>query len=168
MRGALILRRNIMVNNQNRACSTPLPESACKKCDAVSQKGIKNRVKLAMLIGILCLAALFFGFYSHSKNVLTGEDKIAYELVLQASDNFENPGSVRLVSGTLEEDEDLEGVPHYCILAGISSTNGFGKKTIRYYSIFEDGDIIKEKQPDSDYKSKDALNINKINDALGK
>ncbi len=102
---------------------------------------------------------LIIGIFYVKNNVLFGDDKKAYDMIVEAADNFRNPSSVRLVSGTLGVDKD-------CLFVGISATNGFGARGTEYYFISDDGWILEEDSPASYYKDKDDLNIEKINKRL--
>jgi len=105
-----------------------------------------------MLVGIIAAAGLGGGLH--------GDDKVAYELVLDAAPKFKDPSSVRLVSGTVGVDKD-------CLFCGISATNGFGARTTQYYFIMG-GSILKEDDPSSLYTTTSNLNTEKINKKLEK
>jgi len=109
-------------------------------------------VIVCMLIGITAAAGLGGGLH--------GDDKVAYELVLDTAYKFKDPSSVRLVSGTVGVDKD-------CLFCGISATNGFGARTTQYYFIMGDS-ILKEDEPSSLYTDTSNLNTEKINKKLEK
>lgn len=122
-------------------------------------KSISGKTKRIIAIALAAIL-LVVGFVVISQNTLTGDDKVAYEMVLDAANNFKNPSSVRLVSGTVGVDKD-------CLFAGISATNGWGARSTSYYFIMG-GAILEEDNPTSMYKATDKLNIQKINKKLEK
>ena len=98
-----------------------------------------------------------------SQNMLFGDDKIAYDLIVNVATKFKNPASVRLVSGSVGTDKD-------CMFAKISATNGFGARSNGYYFISNEGWIME----DEEYSSylilynNESLNIDNINKNLAK
>ena len=123
-------------------------------------KKMNDKTKKTILAVILAVIVLIGGIYIN-QNVLFGDDKIAYDLILEAADNFKNPESVRLSSGTLGVDKD-------CLFCGISATNGFGSRTTDYYFVSDAGWILEEDSATSLYKDTKKLNIAKINRKLEK
>ena len=123
-------------------------------------KGLSKTVKAIIVAGILVIVAAVLGIIITS-NALTGDDKVAYELLLNAADNFKNPSSVRIISGSVGVDKD-------CLFCGISATNGFGNRTTSYYYISDEGWILEKEDASSFYKSTVDLNVNKINKKLEK
>ena len=123
-------------------------------------KKINDKTKKTIFAVVLAVIVLFGGIYVN-QNVLFGDDKIAYDMILEAADNFKNPQSVRLSSGTLGVDKD-------CLFCGISATNGFGSRTTDYYYVSDEGWILEEDSPFSSYKDTKKLNIAKINRKLEK
>lgn len=128
---------------------------------ALSKSGGKKTKIIA--IAVVCVIALVIAIASIQANVLMGDDKIAYDLVVDVAGKFKNPSSVRLVSGTVGVDKD-------CLFCGISATNGFGARTTDYYFVMKESEtwIMKQEDVSSLYKSTDKLNIKKINKALEK
>ncbi len=106
-----------------------------------------------------------------SSTTLTGDDLAAYELIVDASYDFKDPSSVRLVSGTVFYDEDDH---EYSGWFALSATNGFGARTVGYYFVsYLDGDAFAldlEEYGDSTSikyaKTQDELNVDQINKAL--
>lgn len=109
---------------------------------------------------------LFLSHTAVSGPVLTGNDKYAYEIIMNHVDNFKNPSSIRITSGTLlspKDDSSGEG----CLWCGISGINGFGSRTTSYYWMSGDGDGIM--QDDSPFcLETDGLNFERINKKLEK
>ena len=162
-------------------CGTDLPENAtvCPRCGfpvhsmvpspvpVPTPSGTQNTYKLPPILKpiiiILVILAVFGSIlYVNNNYVITGDDKLAYELILNVAHNFKNPSSVRLVSGTLGVDKD-------CIFCGISATNGFGARGTSYYYIDKKGYVIEEEDNIySFYKDTNKLNIKKINKFLAR
>ena len=117
----------------------------------------RNR-KIAIIAVIII--ALILGAMAIQGPILTGDDKIAYELILDASKQFKSPSSVRVVSGTVYTSEGESVV--WC---GISAINGFGARSTSYYYINEDGDIM---ETDYDGARRQDLNVDRINNKLEK
>lgn len=122
----------------------------------ISKKEISRKWIAIMVAGV----AIFLAFLIVNGNILIGDNKIAYDILVEAADNFKNPSSVRLVSGRLGTEKD-------CLFCGISAKNGFGSRTTEYYFV-KDGWILEEEKPLSFYKTKDELDIKKINKKLEK
>lgn len=123
-------------------------------------KGLSKTVKIIIVAGFIAIVAAVISIIVLS-NILTGDDKVAYELLLEAADNFKNPSSVRIVSGSVGVDKD-------CLFCGISATNGFGNRTTSYCYISDEGWILEKEDASSFYKSTNDLNVNKINKKLEK
>ncbi len=85
--------------------------------------------KLVIFIGIIVAILLIV---SISGNVLFGDDKIAYDMVLEASDHFKDPSSVRLVWGYIDSDRDGA--------FDISANNSWGARGTNKYCIGTDDD----------------------------
>lgn len=164
-------------------CGAEIPEGleTCPKCgcpapqkEAIvdgpsvpvvqNNSGVRRNIsaKTKKIIAIALAAVLLVvGFVVISQNTLTGDDKVAYEIMLEAANNFKNPSSVRLVSGTVGVDKD-------CLFAGVSATNGWGARSTSYYYIDGSGWILEEDDATSLYKATDKLHIQKINKKLEK
>lgn len=112
---------------------------------------LHNKKALAVLVACLALVA---GVFVH-RNVLWGDDKTAYDLMVTCADNFKNPASLRLVSGTVGVDKD-------CMWAKTRAQNGFGTNTIDYYFFIANGRVLKDDDPSGFYNGED-LNVDKIN-----
>lgn len=163
-------------------CGAEIPEGleACPKCGCpVPQKEATVNGSSALVMQnisgiarnlsaetkktiVIALAAilLIVGGVVISQNTLFGDDKVAYEMVLDAADYFKNPSSVRLVSGSVGVDKD-------CLFAGISATNGLGARSTSYYYIDGEG-LFEDDDPSSFYKDTEKLHIKKINRKLEK
>lgn len=148
-------------------CGCPVPQKADivdERSTPVIQNNIGKNIsgKTKKIIAIALAAILLVvGFVVISQNTLTGDDKVAYEIMLEAANNFKNPSSVRLVSGTVGVDKD-------CLFAGVSATNGWGARSTSYYYIDGSGWILEEDDATSFYKATDKLHIQKINKKLEK
>jgi len=150
-------------------CGCPVPQKEAVVNDPstiVTQnnsgigKGLSAKTKKIIAIALAAIL-LVVGFVVISQNTLTGDDKVAYEIMLEAANNFKNPSSVRLVSGTVGVDKD-------CLFAGVSATNGWGARSTSYYYISGSGWILEEDDATSLYKATDKLHIQKINKKLEK
>lgn len=142
------------------------PSCGCPVAQAKENVGIKaqriihsvSHKTKKICICAVAVIALIIGFFVIKNNVLIGNNRIAYELLVDAADNFKNPASVRLVSGTVSNDKD-------CLYCCISATNGFGARTTAYYYV-EDGWADETETPLSFHKKTDELNIELINKKL--
>ena len=74
-----------------------------------------SRILLILCAVVLVLLAGVFV----NRNVLWGDDRAAYDLMVACADNFKNPDSLRLISGRLGVDKD-------CMWAKVRAKNGFG------------------------------------------
>jgi len=64
------------------------------------------------IIKIIVLILFVLGAVFAYKNILWGDDKIAYDLVVIHANNFKAPSSIRVISGTAgkgDEKDDFEG-----------------------------------------------------------
>lgn len=136
-------------------CGKSLKESVQPSSTYAAASADNKRPIIFAIVGVLVIAGIIFAY----NNILFGDDKIAYDIVVNASSQFKDPSSVRLVSGTLSLDKDY-------LFCGISAKNGFGARSTSYYSITPNGYIIENENPESIYKTRDELNIDKINKAL--
>ena len=110
------------------------------------------------------IIALLFSIVAIQGTVLTGDNKIAYELILDASKHFKSPSSVRVVSGTVLNGKDSSEGDNV-VWCGISAINGFGVRSTSYYYISEDGTVM-----ETDYSGaqRQDINVDKINKKLEK
>ena len=119
---------------------------------------VKSKAFIAAIAVIALVAVLAIALVSH--NSLSGKDKSAYNCVIKASQQFKDPSSVRLESGT------YNGGFLFC---GLSAKNGFGARGTGYYTVgLIEGIISEEENPDDIFMSKTNLNIDKINKKLSK
>jgi len=145
----------------NCGCPTEVSHAVPKTPAAKTSSG---RTLLVILAAVLVLVLLLRQGNSASPPIfpnaviLTGDDKVAYELLLDAAYDFKEPSSVRLVSGCVGVDKD-------CMFCGISATNGFGARTTSYYYVCPDF-VLEEEDPSSLYTKTDELNVEKINRKL--
>ena len=139
----------------------------CPQCghplNAKDVKGILKKQVLAASTLILLVVIPIFLSWAY-RNMLYGESKKAYDMIVMASVSFPMPESVRIEGG------QLSGISLRCIL---SSANGIGDRVKAYYEIYEDGRV--ERRPDyfsddyyEDYRDRSSLKIELINKALGK
>lgn len=146
-------------------CPAPTAEVFEKKARKTELK--KNKIKKETTIKLVAIAAMItlasVAILYSKNNILIGDNKIAYELLAEVADNFKDPASVQLVSGTLGVDKD-------CLFARISAKNGFGARNSVNYFI-SDGYAIEERD-DVDIgplcRNDDGLNYELINKKLRK
>lgn len=173
----------LVVANNSVQETTKSTSSATKKS---KEKKRKPRIPV-IVIFILIIVSISVGVKYTFDNVLFGMDKCAYKLLLEASYEFKNPSSLRIVSGSFDETLYSNGVEW--LYARTSATNGFGAPVSGYYMIWYDSDgefhlddiedqmELFSKLGIEDELSKleleycvvtDQLNINKINKMLEK
>lgn len=123
---------------------------------------IKSRNKNIVFGGII-VVILLIGIFIYS-NTLWGADRIAYDILETCSSSFKNPSSVRIISGSVFDDQFRDQKALY---VNIMAENGFGATTSSYYNLYEDGKIV---EIDFDlsvfqflYDSKDDFHIKKVN-----
>lgn len=145
-------------------CGFPYDEEMMKEKAAQKTKNRENiffsapKGKMKKYLRFSLIAVIIICVFIIASNTLTGDDKVAYDLIMTVADDFKNPSSVRLVSGTLSSSKDY-------LFCGISAENGFGARSMSYYSI-GDGIIFREDSVYDIFKKKDGLNFEKINRAL--
>lgn len=124
-----------------------LSESYNQRKRRFRRKGLKY-----CLLSLLLTATLLLS--TGCTAMLFGDNKKAYDLLVEASSHFKYPSSVQIVSG------EMWGNSLYCV---IQARNGFGNLRLETYWITSSG------YPYEDYDSKcysDALNCDLINNAL--
>ena len=126
--------------------------------DTTTNTKTNNKMIILVLVSITIIILVIF--YAN-KNILYGDEKVAYELILKASYDFKSPRSVRLISGTLSVDKKS-------IFARLSAINGFGAAGTGYYYINKSLGVMKIKDGGYLYENVNDLNIQKINKALKK
>ena len=139
----------------------------------IKEKNIKQSWIIVVYILVILAVVLGIKIASLGNNNLSGDDLAAYELIVEASYDFKNPSSVRLVSGTVFYDEEAK---EYCGWFALSATNGYGGRTVGYYFVgYLDGEIFAldlEEDGDSTSiryaKTRDELDVDKINKSLEK
>ncbi len=130
---------------------------------------MQRSFKKILIFVLLAVGIAFAGFFVIRSNILFGDDKIAYDMLVDFIYDFKDPSSVRLVSGSLYTDDGLPRL--YC---GISAVNGFGGRSTSYYVFrtYGNGTVGVKEYPngiDYDiYTTRDALNIKLINKHLAK
>lgn len=132
------------------------------------KKKITSQKKIVFIVVVI--AVIIFGVIAN-QNVLYGEDKAAYDLLVKYSSNFENPSSVRLCSGTYVCVKLEDGTKTEMLTCKISATNGFGGTTTKYYNIVSTLGIVPMDDVSESrelYDDTKALNIKKINKKLKK
>ena len=141
-------------------------ESVERKIQIVKEKFLTLKPIYKAAIAIAIILILFLGYTAFNGPILTGNDKFAYETIMKHVDNFKNPSSIRITSGTVlspEKDSSGEG----CLWCGISGVNGFGSRTTSYFYMSGDGDGIIEDDSEFCYAT-DGLNFDRINKKLEK
>ena len=68
-------------------------------------------------------------------NVLFGNDKIAYDLMVKAANRFKYPSTVRIESGTVVDDS---------MFANISAENALGQRSTTCYWVSNDGYLLED------------------------
>jgi len=91
--------------------------------------------------------------------VLEGNDKIAFDLIIQWAHSFKNPASIELVSGVI-------GATNECAFLCISATNSFGGTVKGYYYLSPDQIDDVSGSGVALCQTNDKLNVDKINRAL--
>lgn len=140
-------------------------------------------MKKGIIVAIL-IAIAGGTFFFCQQYMLTGKDKLAYELLLDACYDFKSPSSVRLLSGDVPSFGEEHAIDESPILfMVVEATNGYGAKTTGYYSFIPDLGLSKEKDYDTDsplydlsvsafnltkrfYEDREALDVKKINRRL--
>lgn len=109
-------------------------ETVVEEVNQVNEQAKKKKSKILFFIAIAAaLCTVIFAFSQFNKEKpLTGKDKIAYDLIINASYSFKDPSSVRLVSGMVSEHSGS---------FVLSATNGFGARNTNHYLVMED-DIL--------------------------
>lgn len=129
---------------------------------------------LILIVYVLVIALIISSIYIDVENAgMTEEDIAAYELIEEGAYSFKNPSSVRLVSGKVYYDEEID---KYCGWFGLSATNGYGARSVGYYFIgYLDGEFfildLEENGAESSIyyaKTRGELNVEKINKKLEK
>ncbi|MGL5540088.1 MAG: hypothetical protein ACRDBX_00485 [Erysipelotrichaceae bacterium] len=129
--------------------------------EVAPSKKKKMDPKMLVAIGILVFALVGVAFGFGSNKGLSGDDKIAYEIVKNVVYKFKDPASVKFVSGSLGLDKDI-------LWCGLSATNGFGATVTQYYAIFDDGYVLEEDNPGPLHMETTELNSKAINKQLKK
>lgn len=127
---------------------------------------IKRTLIFLIIIAIIAVSS----FIAIKNNVLFGNDKIAYEFIVEYIFTFKEPSSVRLVSGSVHNSDMPQDPSLYC---GISATNGYGGRTTSYYlfSTYTSQTGMKEYPKGCNieaYITRDELNIDLINRKIQK
>lgn len=122
---------------------------------------LKGVPKKQLTIGVVTIIVIIAAISVINANTLSGEDKIAYNLTLEAAQNFKDPSSVRLVSA------EVDGGNLYCKL---SATNSYGARGTEYYKITSTGSITKITSSAlmAMLDRGSSINIEKVNKALEK
>lgn len=114
----------------------------------------KNK-KVGVLVAVL--VAILVGVWVN-QNVLFGDDKIAYDIMVTCSSSFKDPASLRLVSGTLGVDKD-------CLFVRVRAKNGFGAYNTTDYYFSDSGAVLEDEEAENDvlYSETEDFNVEKIN-----
>ena len=148
----------VEIEEQENKSDSQAADNIAALADKVKKIDVKSKKFLVCIVAVALL--LIIGIAIVSQNTLSGKDKSAYACVLKASEQFKDPSSVRLESGT------YEGGFLFC---GLSAKNGFGARGTGYYTVgIIEGIISEEENPEAIFTSKSNLNIEKINKKLSK
>lgn len=138
-------------------CNKEVSSDASSAAPTKSNKiALLSACGICVLVFIISIAFYFSGLH--------GDDKEAYDILIQASASFKDPSSVRLVSGSIS---------HGTLHCSVSAKNDFGARVTSYYSIYKNysggpSTVYETSYPDDEYKDTGSLNIEKINRALAK
>ncbi|MBR0439131.1 MAG: hypothetical protein IJK00_08425 [Clostridia bacterium] len=162
------VNQNILQAEEKEETNVSIPvtdnEASDDKKDIISVGNLKIKKKYFYVgIGVLAIMILLLGIVLVNGGILTGNDKIAYDLIMNVAPKFKNPASIRLVSGVAGTDKDDGEKYMFC---GISAKNGLGVRSTEYYYINDKGTILEEEPDYSFYFDTDKLNIEKINKIL--
>lgn len=134
---------------------------------------------IVIVVGIL-------NFYACGEEELKGRELAAYNLILEASYEFKDPSSVRVISGQLTGDIERDQETLDAGFFVISAKNTYGARTTERYLVSHyDGELLVEKYSDlaeiiklltkttevefnEKCDKKDDFNIDKVNAALNK
>ena len=118
---------------------------------------ISTRATVLIIGVMICICSILF----LRNNVLAGDNKIVYEIILNAADNFKDADSLRIESGSLGLEKD-------CVFCGISTTNGLGSRTTSYFYVSKEGWVLAEDNPSNVFTNTDGLDFELINKKLAK
>lgn len=110
-----------------------------------------KQFKIVVIVSIILFVVI--GAFVANRYILWGNDKAAYDMMVACADNFKDPSSLRLVSGTISIDKDY-------MWAVVNARNGFGAYSSGSYFISASGSII---ETDADYCNGTDFNVEKIN-----
>lgn len=151
-------------------CGNPIPEGMrfCQSCGAPQQgkKSNKSLWVVILLIAVVCVG--FFLARGNGKERVSEDTRAAYDLIVDGSYDFKDPTSVRVYSGTVYYDKELDEYSGWFYL---SATNGFGARSGGYYFIgYLDGEpFALELDDDSSIrlaKTEGELDVDWINEQL--
>lgn len=127
----------------------------------VDKNDILTTLKKKPVIIAIALVILISAIFVIQGSGLSGDDKIAYDLLAGVVTQFKDPSSVVLTGGTLGVDKDW-------LFCGISATNSYGSRATNYYAIHGDYGIVEMDDVTSIYKNTENLDIAAINKQLQK
>lgn len=129
---------------------------------------------IAIIAAIVVLVGLVVGYLFYSGTILLGDDKIAYDYIVEVADQFKDSSSVRLESGQVINMDDYNfdmGGAMKCIL---SANNSFGSRISHHYAITELSGNVSALNVDGyltdteGYTDTESLHINQINKKLAR
>lgn len=144
----------------------------------VANKKSSNKSKLIVIIAVVLaviidavVTVIALSKKKKAEDELTGDDLAAYKLLVEASFEFKNPTSVRVLAGCVHYSEDNF---HWVGWFTISATNGYGAKMVGYYYVgYLDGEMYLLDLEENDQgiglslsKRQGELNVDKINKKL--
>lgn len=115
----------------------------------------KKRKWLIPVLTVVVTVAVLIALVALISSGLYGNDKLAYELIIEVAAQFKDPSSVRLVSGSFD-DGDLR-----CVL---SAKNGYGSRVSSNWKIYKIGNSVfsyETDYPTSGYKDTKSFDIAK-------
>lgn len=130
---------------------------------APAKKKLNKTMIIGIVAGLFILLAIILAFGGGAGGGLSGDDKIAYEIIVDAAPKFKDPSSVRITGGVLGyNDED----DYYYLFCTISANNSYGSRVSKEYYMTTEGTVLAY---ESDLASRtDRLNLSKINKKLEK
>lgn len=113
----------------------------------------KSQLKIAAIVFIVLF--IVCGTYLANRYILWGNDKTAYDLMVACADNFEDPSSLRLISGTIGAEKD-------CMWAKVRARNGLGYYSSANIFFHEEGWVLATDDEWCNEKEFNAAKVNRI------
>lgn len=141
-------------------CGTKLStlDTICPNCGCPVKSDFSStfrlsskQIQIVAIVSIILFVVI--GSFVANRYILWGNDKAAYDMMVSCADNFKDPSSLRLVSGTISNDKEY-------MWAVVKARNGFGAYSSESYFISANGSIT---ETDADYCNGTDFNVEKIN-----